>query len=84
MALQLEEIASGALALSPDDRLVLVTRIWDSLSTEDLEDEEALAIAERRAAEFDAGLDVAVSYEEVKAEVKQVLDEFRSSPRGKT
>ncbi len=77
MAPQLLEIKNQALELSADDRLVLVTCLWDSLATNDMpfvDDREAVEEALRRDRELEDGRDPGCTHEEVMAEVQNVID----------
>lgn len=54
------KIASSALQLEPKDRAALAMALWDSLedpylSTEELSDEEAIALAVERGGEIERG-----------------------------
>lgn len=72
-----EEIYAAANALPPNDRWVLVTRLWETLPPEawDAPDDLQLAEIQRRSAEFDAG-DVAPIG---KAEVQRLIRERLAS-----
>ncbi len=73
MNARVTEINDQARALSADDRLELVTMLWDSLAQDEktLHDEsEAVALARQRAQELDSGAVTASSHEEVMAHLK--------------
>ena len=79
------EICNKALALSANDRLALVTFLWDSLAQqgENLSNEkETLALARKRAEELDSGAVTALTHEEVMRSLQKVSDETRLSSKG--
>jgi len=82
MTAQLAEIESRAMELSLDDRLSLVTLLWDSIAHKESglsQDREGFAEALCRDREFDDGIEVGCSHEEVMSEVRQVINETRLS-----
>ncbi len=81
MPIQLAEISNQAMALTPDDRLALITLLWDSLTGElDLPGErEAVALAKKRAEELDSGLVTGLTHDEVMSSLEKVLDEAHLS-----
>ena len=74
-----DEVLNEAGHLSPPDRVRLVQAIWDTVSPEDWPRPSAAWVAEaqRRSAEFDAGLTSASAWTEVlaRAREKAGLDE---------
>ena len=79
----LAEIGDLAMALPPDDRLALVTMLWDSLAEgERAHDTDVIALARQRTQELDSGQVIGVSHEEVMASFEKVLNEAHLSSRG--
>jgi putative addiction module component (TIGR02574 family) len=72
-----EEIYAAANALPPNDRWMLVTRLWETLPPEAWEapDDHERAEIQRRSAEFDAGGVEPIE----KAEVQQRIRKFLAS-----
>jgi len=70
-----EEILAAANALPPNDRWVLVTRLWETLPPEawDAPDDLELAEIQRRSAEYDAGGVVPVDKTEVQRLIRERL-----------
>ncbi len=76
MTEQLSEISNQAIALPADDRLILVTMLWESLAKDGLGDDvETIALARQRAKELDTGQVIGISHEEVMASLEKVLNE---------
>jgi len=70
MNTQVSDVSDRAMALSADDRLALVTLLWDSLAQEDPklpDDDETVVLARKRAHELDSGQVQSLSHEEVMA-----------------
>ncbi len=58
--MNIEQIASEVLKLSPHDRAMLAETLWESLETPylvvpELSDDEAIALAKRRDSEIESG-----------------------------
>jgi len=85
MSTQVTEIQNMVLALSAEERLTLVTLIWESLAQDNALDEvdpETLAELVRRNQAFETGADPGYSYDEAMAAVQRVIDEARFSQSG--
>jgi putative addiction module component (TIGR02574 family) len=70
-----DDAYSAAQHLGPEEKLQLISRIWDSISpTGDFRPSEAdLAEVKRRSAELDAGTAIAIPWEEVRDAVRARL-----------
>ncbi len=68
--MNIDQIASEALRLSPQDRAVLAETIWESLEDpyanfSDMPDEEAIALAKQRDDEIERGDAAPLSHKEL-------------------
>jgi hypothetical protein len=73
--MDVNEIAPEALKLSIEDRAFLASFLWESLNDPyslpvELDDEEALALAEKRDQEIESGLVTPVSHSELIARLR--------------
>lgn len=84
MHLQMAELKKQTMTLEPQDKLELITYLWDSIASDAQlsEDEETIRIAKQRDYELEHGLVEGVGHEEVMASLKAIADEARLSPRG--
>ena len=82
MTQPLLKVRETAMALPVDERLALVTQLWESLSSEPIlpGDEEAVELALIRAQEIDEGVATMYTHEEVTASVEKIINEARLSP----
>ena len=68
--MSIDQIASEALRLNPHDRAILAEAIWESLedpyiSSSDISEEEAIALAKQRDKEIERGDAVPLSHQEL-------------------
>jgi putative addiction module component (TIGR02574 family) len=76
MSPQLDLLTDQALALSPEDRLTLAQRLWQSVGppVEDEEiDPELIAEIERRDAEIESGAVKPIPYDQAMREIRESL-----------
>lgn len=75
MSTNFDALASDALSLPPEQRIVLAQRLWDSIEGYMEEDDELLSEIDRRVAELDSGAVKTYSHEEVMQRLRKVLGE---------
>jgi putative addiction module component (TIGR02574 family) len=79
MNMPLRDIEAEALLLPPSDRQLLLVRLVESLDAEPAVDSAALSEAwneeiARRIADMDSGLTESIPYEQVRAELKAMIE----------
>jgi putative addiction module component (TIGR02574 family) len=72
MSLQFDQVATQALALSEDERLLLAERLWASVPTDE-NDEELFAEIAQREADLEAGLVKEIPFEQAMREIRESL-----------
>lgn len=75
MSPQFDQLTTQALALSPEERVELAQRLWDSVDCLTDDDAELFAEIERREAEIESGKVELISHEEVMRNLRKVVGE---------
>jgi putative addiction module component (TIGR02574 family) len=73
MLLNLDSLIAHALALPPDERMILAERLWESVEVQTDEDEELFAEIERREAEIESGAVKPIPYDRAMREIRDSL-----------
>jgi putative addiction module component (TIGR02574 family) len=70
----------AASSLGPEEKLQLISRIWESISPKDWRPSESdLELIKRRWEEFEAGKVQAIPWEQVRDEIRQELERLKAN-----
>ncbi len=73
MSPQFDRLTTQALALSPEERVELAQRLWDSVDCLTDDDAELFAEIERREAEINSGKVKPIPYDQAMREIRESL-----------
>jgi putative addiction module component (TIGR02574 family) len=73
MSPQFDLLTTQALALSPEERVELAQRLWDSVDGPIDDDAELFAEIERREAEINSGTVKPIPYDQAMREIRESL-----------
>ena len=73
MSPQFDQLTNQVLALSPEERVELAQRLWESVDGTIDDDAELFAEIERREAEIESGKVMPIPYDQAMREIRESL-----------